>query len=525
MSFIPQLREPLPSIVRMLVAVLVFLLLLLSPISFAYAFGRYRLLEIEARLRRGTRYVVVTVMVLVVFFLLLYAVSHLLLSVFNIQERGVTLAVAIVLAMSFTPAHRRAQTLAESQLYPERVRLRAILQGFLESTAVIPDRETFWAHLGRRLRHGLNVQAVIPVLRNDDQAVFELSDGSPIPMNGAGALVTALASSVTSIMVDEVLESQRIVLTDDERAWLAENRIGLLLPMIVSSRLIGFLALRFEEESPELHAEDLGLLVALSSQIALRYENLRLLEENVEKRRMEEQLSMARQVQERFLPRELPETPGLEVSARCTFSLEVAGDYYDVYPLRNERTLLAVGDVSGKGAGAAMLMANVRASLRTISGTDVGLAEAVFRLNQLLCNDTASDQFVTLFVGVFDPSPRTLTYVNAGHNAPRIIRKNGAVEQLDAQSIVLGIMPAIGFAERTAHVHSGDLIAAFTDGVSEAMNADDEEFGESRIVEIITQKLEAPVDQVVTAVQRSVETHVGGVEFADDFTLVVARVR
>ena len=187
--------------------------------------------------------------------------------------------------------------------------------------------------------------------------------------------------------------------------------------------------------------------------------------------------------------------------------------------------LLAVGDVSGKGAGAALLMANVRASLRTISGTDVGLAEAVFRLNQLLCNDTASDQFVTLFVGVFDPASGIVTYVNAGHNAPRIIRKNGAVEQLDAQSIVLGVFPTVVFAEQAVHLQTGDLIVAFTDGVSEAMDVHEEEFGESRIVEIITQQIDAPVDQVVTAVQRSVEAHVGGVEFADDFTLVVARVR
>jgi sigma-B regulation protein RsbU (phosphoserine phosphatase) len=204
--------------------------------------------------------------------------------------------------------------------------------------------------------------------------------------------------------------------------------------------------------------------------------------------------------------------------------LEVAGDYYDVYPLRDDRTLLAVGDVSGKGAGAAMLMANVRASLRTISGTDVGLAEAVFRLNQLICSDTAEDQFITLFVGVFDPSSKTLTSVNAGHNAPRIIRRDGAVERLDAESIVLGILPTASFPEKVTNLNAGDILVAFTDGVSEAMDTKDQEFGESRIVDIIKGQKAAPVDGCVAAVQEGVEAHVGGLEFADDFTLLVARI-
>jgi sigma-B regulation protein RsbU (phosphoserine phosphatase) len=234
---------------------------------------------------------------------------------------------------------------------------------------------------------------------------------------------------------------------------------------------------------------------------------------------------MARQVQERLLPRELPQTPGLEIAATCTFSFEVAGDYYDVFSLSNDRSFLAVGDVSGKGAGAAMIMANLRASLRTISKTGVGIGEAVSRLNQLMCNDTAPDQFISLFVGVFDPSSEVLTYVNAGHNAPRIIRRDGSAEQLTAHNTVLGVLPMVSYCEQTVSIHSGEMLVAFTDGVSEAMDADEVEFGESRIVEIVQSQLDSAVDNIVSSVQASVEAHVGGVDFADDFTLLVVRVR
>lgn len=523
LSFIQPLRALLPALAQMLVPAALFLLLLISPITFAYALGRYQLLEIEARLRRGTRHTLVAIVVVIVLFLVLYGVSHLLLTVFSVQGREVTVVVALVLALTFAPVHRRAQSLAERQLYPERARLRAILQGFLAGTAVIPDRETFWAQLQRRLRHGLKVEAVMPVLRSDDKGVFELPDGSLTPVADGGALATVLETTVTSLMVDEILVSDRVSLSDGERQWLIENRIGLLLPMIVRSRLIGFLALRFHGESPELHAEDLRILVTLTSQIALRHENLRLLEENVEKKRMEEQLAMARQVQERFLPRELPQTPGLEVAAQCTFSLEVAGDYYDVFPMSNDRTFLAVGDVSGKGAGAAMLMANLRASLRTISGTDLDLAQTVSRLNQLISNDTAADQFITLFVGVFDPSSHMLTYVNAGHNAPRIIRTNGVVETLEAESLVLGVLPHVPYREQSVHLQRGDILLAFTDGVSEAMDANEVEFGESRVVEIVQESKELALDDARAAVRAQVEAHVGGRAFADDFTLLLAR--
>jgi sigma-B regulation protein RsbU (phosphoserine phosphatase) len=523
LTFVPELRETLPLAIRMLIPVLVFLLLLISPISFAYAFGRYRLLEIEGRLRRGTRYFLLTVVMIVILFLLLYGVSNLLLTVFSVQGRGVTLAVALVLALSFAPLHRKVQTVAERQFYPERARLRGILQGFLASTATIPDRLTFWEHLSRRLRHGLNVQSVIPVLRNESMGIFEGPDGSMVPMGFEGELASVLESSVSSMMVDEILVSERVPLSEGERQWLVEHRIGLLLPMLVGSRLMGFLALEFPVESPELHAEDLRLLVTLSSQIALRYENLLLLEENVEKKRMEEQLAMARQVQERLLPQELPPTPGLEVTASCTFSLEVAGDYYDVVSLKKDRTLLAVGDVSGKGAGAAMIMANLRASLRALAGSDMSLGESMVRLNVLTCNDTAADQFITLFVALFEPSSGVLSYVNAGHNPPRIIRLCGVVYMLEAETMVLGVLPQISYAERSVHLYPGDILLAFTDGVSEAMDENEVEFGESRVVEAVQESRELALDDALAAVRAQVEAHVGGRAFADDFTLLLAR--
>jgi serine phosphatase RsbU (regulator of sigma subunit) len=519
---IPGVARWLPRLVHLALPNLTFLALLLSPVSFAYAFGRYRLLEVEGRLRRGTRHVLVAGGLLVVFFAVLYGVSQILLNSLALESRTPTLAVALVLALGFAPVHRRLQLLIERRFYPERARLRGLLDDFLATTASLPDRATFWERLEGTLKTGLGIASVIPVERAPD-AGFRVPTGEVVPVRPEGALVRELERSTGSLMVDESVASGRVRLSGAERQWIDENNIAALLALRVHGNLGGFLAVSWQRGREDVKPDDLRLLVSLASQVALVSDNLRLLEENYEKKRLEEQLAMARRVQEKFLPKTLPETPGLKVAARCDFCLEVAGDYYDVVSLPADRTLLTIGDVSGKGAGAAMIMANLRASLRTISGADVDLTEVVSRLNDVMFHDTQSDQFITLFICVYDATMGRLTYVNAGHNAPRIIRADGEVVPLDVRGLVLGVRPGIAYQTETVHLGPGDMVLAFTDGVCEAMNESDEEFGEEQIVET-ARALRAQVpEKLLDAIRAAVQAHTGRPSFADDFTLIIAR--
>jgi serine phosphatase RsbU (regulator of sigma subunit) len=524
LGLVAPLRQALPVFAWVLITNLTFLALLVSPISFAYAFGRYRLLEVEGRLRRGTRYILVTGGLLLFFVAVLYGASHVLLHTLHVQSRTPTLGIALLLALAFAPVQRRVRSIVDRRFYPEHARMQTLLDEFLATTASMGDRAAFWERLEENLKAGLGIESVIPVRRAATDLRFELPTGDVVPIGIRGALVRELERSSGALMVDESIASGRVSLSEEEDRWVKRNRVVLLLALRVRSRLTGFLAVAWQEGREDVKPQTLRLLASLASQVAVVSDNLRLLEENYEKKRLEEELAVARRVQEGFLPKELPDTPGLEVAACCEFSLEVAGDYYDVMSLPDNRTLLAIGDVAGKGAGAAMVMANLRASLRTIAGASVGLKDVVARLNDVMCQDTQPDQFITLFVCVYNPHAKLLTYVNAGHNAPRLIRPDGEVVSLDVRGLVLGVLPQIQYRAGQVSLRSGDVLVAFTDGVSDAMNAADREFGEERLVKTVLPIREEALAFLIDSIQREVRKHTGSLSFADDFTLLAARI-
>jgi serine phosphatase RsbU (regulator of sigma subunit) len=462
-----------------------FLGLLLSPLSFAYAFGRYRLLEVEGKLRRGTRYALATG-----FLLGLVIVIGVLLSVFLRIQLGdsgsnVAMFVTVLAALGVLPLARRTQAFLEHKFYPERQRLRQMILDFLEQVVALPDRTSFWTQLESRLQSGLMVDGVYPIVFNSTRNEFLLRDCDRIPFASESRLVPMLERNRRPIMVDEAISAEAVHLTSEEATWLRTHRIAVIVPLLVHGRLVGFLALGMKTEREDYAAEELRILNSLASQVAVASENIRLVEENVEKRRLEEQLQIARRIQRGFLPDELPLTPGLVISSRSRFCLEVAGDYFDVIPLENRETVLAVADVSGKGAGAALLMANLQASLRTAVGAGIHLADVVARINDLIYHNTPPEEYITFFVGVYNPDRHTLTYVNAGHNPPLLLRRDGSVEPLEQGGVILGMAPNLRYEQASIELAPEDFLLMYTDGVSEAMNPSGEEFGEERIRDLL----------------------------------------
>ena len=514
----------LPDVFAIGLIQLGFMALLLSPISFAYAFGRYRLLEVEGRLRRGTRYVLVTGVLLALFFALLYGVSTLLLGSLGLEGRPPTLAVALFLALVVTPLHRRAQTAFAERIYPERRRLRDILDAFHARAARLADRSSLFARLEQSLREGLGITALVPAMWDTERERYLLPGDEPLPFGERGQLMRALRERREPLLVDELRASGRIVLDDEEDSWLGSRHIGVILPLSLGAELQGLLFLVCPRDWEGLSVAGLEELRNLGGQVALEAENLRLIEETLDRRRLQEQLDMARRVQEGFLPRSLPPTPGLELAACFQASLEVAGDYYDVLALPEGRTLMAVGDVSGKGAGAAMIMANLQASLRSMARVGVPLPEMVGGINDIIHANTRVEQFITFFAAIFDPRTRELSFVNAGHNPPRLVHPDGSAAAMDPVGPILGVFPGLEFPEQKVTLEPGDLLIAFTDGVSEAMNADDEDFGEERIVEVVAPRREEPPESLLTRIEEAVDAFRGARPLGDDYTLLLARI-
>jgi sigma-B regulation protein RsbU (phosphoserine phosphatase) len=256
----------------------------------------------------------------------------------------------------------------------------------------------------------------------------------------------------------------------------------------------------------------------------------RLLRESQEKLKLQSELDIAREVQTRLFPRALPRLPGLELHGVCQPARAVSGDYYDFIVLDQDRVALVLGDIAGKGISAALLMAAIQSSLRAqlfyLPQPDPRASHSasavVRRLNQQLFESTAAERYATFFYGVFNAATRELTYTNAGHLPPVLFRADG-LQRLQAGGTVVGIFPDAQFEEATVRLESGDVFLAFTDGLTEPENNFEEEFGEKRLIETVSQSLRAPLDELARNAFATLDDWTGSPELHDDMTLIVAR--
>jgi sigma-B regulation protein RsbU (phosphoserine phosphatase) len=273
-----------------------------------------------------------------------------------------------------------------------------------------------------------------------------------------------------------------------------------------------------------------GIRTESAAQTALAQEVARLTtaigREMAQRERLNRELEIAREVQEHLFPQRLPPVPGLDYCGQCLPAREVGGDYYDFLELPDGRFGIAIGDVSGKGVGAALMMASLEASLRALACVVQDPADLMGRVNSLVYQASASNRYATLFYAQYHPATRCLTYVNAGHNPPVVLRNNGGncqVLRLETGGPVIGLLPQR--YERGVFAHEPeDLVVLFTDGVSESMNARDEEWGEERLIELAKTCQALPPLEAVRRILAAAQTFAGGAPQHDDMTLVVLRV-
>jgi serine phosphatase RsbU (regulator of sigma subunit) len=242
----------------------------------------------------------------------------------------------------------------------------------------------------------------------------------------------------------------------------------------------------------------------------------------VEQERLRRELELGRQIQHDMLPQAplrlgLTEVKGVSVPAR-----EVGGDFFNYFLLGNGTLALIVGDVSGKGVGAALLMANIQASLRTRLSLGQDLASLARELDRDIESSTPGPVYATLFVGIFDPATRLLRCVNAGHNPQYVIRRSGVLERMEATGLPIGLLAGHGYIEQRVQLDTGDLLFFFTDGCVEAANAKDDMFGMERLEAVLKSALAA--DDMLASVESAISAFRSGVELSDDATMMVVRV-
>jgi sigma-B regulation protein RsbU (phosphoserine phosphatase) len=243
--------------------------------------------------------------------------------------------------------------------------------------------------------------------------------------------------------------------------------------------------------------------------------------------RLEREIEVAQNIQASFLPDACPEFPGWDICAFWRSARQVGGDFYDFIPLRShdggERWGIVVADVSDKGVPAALYMALSRTLLRSVAIGRISPAATLARVNDLILADARSEQFVTVFYGVWEPASGCFTYASAGHNPPVWARHDDRLQPLGGQGMALGVMDGVEYREHEIHLQPGDVLVLYTDGLPDAINALEEEFGMARLEAVVQQTRRQSASEIQSALTRAVQAHVGPTEAFDDMTLVVLK--
>jgi serine phosphatase RsbU (regulator of sigma subunit)/pSer/pThr/pTyr-binding forkhead associated (FHA) protein len=369
-------------------------------------------------------------------------------------------------------------------------------------------------------------------------AILLLEGNPPLPVIKAstsrlGEPLTRVSRSIArraieervSLLIPNVLDDVRF---KSEDSILASGiRAAMCAPLWFTATgegtdsVIGLVYVDSLQHKHSFGEDDLRVLTALANVAAAKIENVRLLEESLEKRRMEEDMRMAAEIQTGLLPRGAPDVPGYDLAGINQPCRTVGGDYYD-FAIEDGRLLIALGDVSGKGTGAALLMTVLRAAVRA-HWTEESLADAVARINRTVCQNVPSNKFVTFFVSRLDPGSGQLTYVNAGHNPPLLIRANSDVDLLHEGGMVLGLFEGVPYEAGCVEMRAGDTLLAYSDGVTETWSPDGDEFGEDRLRALAVDGRELAAQALQDEILREIERFEEGARATDDRTLVVLK--
>ncbi len=341
--------------------------------------------------------------------------------------------------------------------------------------------------------------------------------------------VVTISRSIT----EEVIGRGRSVLTSDaladerfrrrESIILSGIRSIMAVPLSVNKQVIGMIYVDSPMSVNCFSDEDLQLLTTIGSVAAIKIENALLVEQRIESERIKQQLNNARDLQFRLLPVTPPAVENYDLTGISFPCYEVGGDYFDFIVLPNGHLGLGLGDVAGKGMDAALLMSSLHASVRAQALTPSSIGEKIGAVNRYICENTPMNKFVTLFYGELDPTRHILTYTNAGHNPPLLVRAEGRVETLDTGGIPVGISEAITYDEGTVRFDPGDVLLLFSDGITESVNERGEEFGVTRLLEVVTHHRHLRPTELRDRIDEALSQFVGKARPADDMTLVIVK--
>ncbi|MBU1676806.1 SpoIIE family protein phosphatase [bacterium] len=525
------------------------------PLSFGYSIARYQVMKIEVLLKRSLVYTMLTTGVYILYVGLLLGLGALLLRLSGQTSQFAAVTATLAAAAVLWPARLQVQGSLDRRFFRSRQNLAGALQEFSQEITQIIQQEELIERIGGRLCILLDIPklAVYRPAVVSEVMVWRLAGAarSVSYADASGAddrtppcpeefQLTATAKRLEQfnepywierrgaslgMRAAATREQAELLQRLQERDALADAGMALLVPMLVHGRLVGIIALPPKRGGDEFQLQDLELLSMVAGQVALQMENTRLYEEELKKQKLEEQLGLARTIQSRLLPRQIPEIPGLDLAACNITSAEVSGDYYDLIKRQDGRLVIIISDVSGKGVPASLLASSLQASMRAHCQTSCSPGEILERVNLYLHESTDPSHFATLFLAIFDPQTNTLCYSSGGHNSPVLRRTDGSIELLEKGGLPLGAFDFGTYEEESVTLAPGDTLFMYTDGLTETRNGAEEEFGEERVERLLGNSHELPAARLLDVMHDELRLFSGRAVADDDVTLVALKVQ
>lgn len=302
-----------------------------------------------------------------------------------------------------------------------------------------------------------------------------------------------------------------------------EQRSLVCVPLLVKNRLVGILAVFNKKDKKEFSEDDKRLLSIIAAQSGQILENARLAEQERSLLSMQEQVRLASNIQMELLPKKAPEIPGYQIAGKSIPAQVVGGDYFVFIAIDEEHLAICLGDVTGKGLPASLLMANTQATLRGQTLLTTSAKECIVRSNKLLYESTSDEKFVTLFYGILDFKNHQLCFSNAGHDNPYLLSEGQEPRRLKTGGVVLGIMDSFPYEEEVVPLNPGDTLVVYSDGIPEAMNAQQELFSDTKLGALLQQHQSLPAAELIDTIIAAAKAHAGGWPQSDDMTIFVVK--
>jgi sigma-B regulation protein RsbU (phosphoserine phosphatase) len=500
--------------------------LLIGSGGVAYAIIRYQFLDIRLIARQSIVYTATSAVLVGLYVLVIGQVGAWLREQTAQAAPILDVGFVILAVIFFQPIMSQVEDLIQRFFLRDRTDYRRLMERFSSEIVRIVDFRQLQEKVIATLQEDLLVenamlaQVVHQPTRIRFYSLARLEEEYTDPE--IGELLGALGR-VNEPVYFETLSAQ----AERSRVWavLAGLKAHILVPLRHGGELAGFLLLSRKLSGYRYTQEDFTVLSVLANQVAIALTNAMLYSESVEKQRMEEELAVARQIQFALLPAKLPESEHFVVDAFAKPARQVGGDFYDFFPTSDGHLGMVIGDASGKGVPAALMIAQLQAVLKTEAKSGGGMARIVRSVNQSIAVGTQNERFATMVYAEFDPERGRLRYCNAGHNYPILIRANGTHETLETGGLLLGVFEDAEYEEGEVVMQPDDVILFYTDGLSEVNDMNGREFGDARLGQTVAMhRLHAP-QTICQALLQEVLGHATSTAFEDDATAIVLKKR